>query len=237
MTAAASPRDGVAFVKRALADIQQRVARGEKVRVAFDIDDTLVETRSRTLAIAKEWDAANGTHYFDRLTLPQVAHTGFDTAAALGLPGPAEKAFAAFWDEKFWDGAHFRLDTPIAPMVELAKQARAAGAEVIYLTGRNEDLAAATVAELEGLGLPQSDAAHVVTRTDPSVPTPTFKAAWLAKSAQEGHPLAFFATESRRDISGVQRALPDCPCLMLDSTFSGTEAIDPSTPVLPRVGV
>ncbi len=129
------------------------------------------------------------------------------------------------------------LDTPIAPIVELAKQAHAVGAEVIDLTGRNENLTAATLHELAGLGLPQSDATHVVTRTDASVPTPTFKAAWLAKSAEEGHPLAFFVTESRRDISGVQRSLPDCPCLMVDSAFSGAEAIDPNTPMLPRIGV
>lgn len=224
--------DGKAFVKAALADLGVRVARGEKVRVAFDIDDTLADTRVRTLTIAKAWDAANGTHHFDRLTLAQVAHNGFDTAMAMGLPGPVETAFAEHWEKAFWDGANFVHDAPMAGIVELVKQAKAAGADVVFLTGRNQDLESATIAQLKRFGLDATEA-NVVSKP-PHVRTVPFKASWLEQSAAEGNHLSFFFTESRRDIAGVQGALPNCSTVLLDSAFGGTEPVRGDTPVYPR---
>jgi phosphoglycolate phosphatase-like HAD superfamily hydrolase len=227
------PVDGVAFVQKALGDIRAAVARGEKPRVVFDIDDTLADTRARTLKLAKQWDAQNGTHYFDRLTLAQVAHSGFDTAVAMQLPGPAEVAFAQWWDTAFWDPKNFTLDEPIPSMVELAKQAKQAGAEIVYLTGRIADRQEGTVAELTKFGLPDADAAHVACKPDLGTRTIPFKADWVASSDKAGRPVAFFVTESRRDIAGIQK-LGECKCLLLESGFSGTDGIRPDTPIFPK---
>jgi hypothetical protein len=224
----------VAFVREALDDIRARVARGEKPRVVFDIDDTLADTRARTLALAKQWDAQNGTHHFDRLTLAQVGHNGLDTAMAMQLPGPAEKAWDAFWEQAFWDGGSFGLDTPICPMVDLAKLAKAAGAEIVYLTGRVASLQGASVQQLQRFGLPDADAAHVACKPDQGTRTIPFKADWLAASEASGRHVSFFVTESRRDISGVQ-SRGDIQCLLFESGFSGTDGVRPDTPVWPRV--
>jgi hypothetical protein len=228
------PPDGRAFVRAALVDIRTRVAHGEKVRVAFDIDDTLANTRARTLHLAKEWDTANGTHYFDRLTLEQVGHDGLSTAMAMQLPWAAEKDFTAYWNQGFWDGANFQFDQPIPEMIELAKQARAAGAEVIYLTGRIANRERFTIDQLEKFGLPDVDASHVASKPDLGARTVQFKTDWLRQSAEEGNHLAFFITESRRDIAGIQSALGECPCVLLDSKFGGNDGIDQSTPIYPR---
>jgi phosphoglycolate phosphatase-like HAD superfamily hydrolase len=229
------PVDGVAFVQKSLADIRAAVARGEKPRVVFDIDDTLADTRARTLKLAKQWDAQNGTHYFDRLTLEQVAHNGFDTAAAMQLPGPAEKAFVDWWNTAFWDPKNFTLDEPIPSMVELAKQAKQAGAEIFYLTGRIADRREGTVAELTKFGLPDADAAHVACKPDLDTRTIPFKAGWVANSEKAGRPVAFFVTESRKDVSGMQK-LGDCKCLLLETGFSGTDGVRADTPIFPIDG-
>lgn len=225
--------DGRAFVAAALKDIAARSARGEKVRVVFDIDDTLADTRVRTLTLAKAWDAANGTHFFDRLTLAQVGHTGLDTAKALQLPWAAEKAFSEHWSVAFWDGANFVHDAPIPSIVALAKEAKAAGAEVMYLTGRVQDREAATIAQLQRFGL-EASSRSVVSKPDLSTRTVPFKAQWLEKSVADGKPVAFFFTESRRDISGIQAAFPAAASVLLDSPFGGTEAVRSDTPVWPR---
>jgi cytochrome c oxidase assembly protein Cox11 len=65
------------------------------------------------------------------------------------------------------------------------------------------------------------------------VRTVPFKAQWLAESEKQQRPVAFFVTESRKDISGLQK-LSDCQCVLLENTFSGTEAVRPDTPVWPR---
>ncbi len=225
--------DGKAFVAKAFADISARVARGEKVRVVFDIDDTLADTRARTLKIAKAWDQANGTKYFDRLTVAQVAHTGLGTARALGLPWAAEKAFAEHWETAFWDGANFVHDAPIPDIVALAKQAKELGADVVYLTGRVQDRETYTIAQLKRFGL---EASHKSVVSKPNLKTRTvpFKAEWLAKSVADGKPVAFFFTESRRDIAGIQAAAVDAPSVLLDSPFGGTEGVKADTPIYPR---
>lgn len=233
-SAPAAPPDGKTFCDAALRDIKARASRGEKVRVVFDIDDTLSESRSRTLNVAKDWDKANGTNYFARLVVAQVGQDGAETARGLGLPAPVVADFQKHWDVEFWKGERFTNDTPIAPMVKLAKAAKAAGAEVIFLTGRIDALEGATIAQLRRFGLKDVNADTVVSKADLSVRTGPFKAQWLAQSAAEGHHLAFFITESRRDVAAVQQGLAGAPTVLLQSSFGGDAAIDASTPVFKK---
>lgn len=223
--------DGNAFCEAALADIRARTSRGEKVRVVFDIDDTLSDSRARTLAIARDWDQARGTHHFDGLTRGRVGHDGAETAAALKLPPDVQRDFAAHWNVEFWKGERFVHDTPIAPVVALAKAAKAAGAEVIYLTGRVDALEGATRKQLRSFGLPDVDAARVVSKPGLSVRTAPFKTQWLKDSAAQGNHLAWFFTESKRDIGAVQKDLPAAPCVLLSSGFNGKGDARADTPV------
>ena len=226
-----APPDGRKFCDAALSDIKVRTARGEKVRVVFDIDDTLSESRARTLVVAKSWDKANGTNHFDRLVLAQVGQNGTETAKAFNLPDDVAAAFQAHWDVAFWKGDNFAHDTPIAPMVTLAKQAKAAGAEVVFLTGRIDALETATIAQLQRFGLKDVNADTVVSKTDLSVRTGEFKTQWLEQSEASGNHLAFFITESRRDVAAIQRGFDGAPTVLFDSAFGGSEAVRDDTPI------
>src|SRR4051812_13113613 len=94
--------DGDAWVKSALADIAARTKAGQKVRVVFDIDDTLVDTRARTLHLGRAFDKAHGTKYFANATIEDMRSRGETTAKALKLPEPLAKEFVAYWNEAFW---------------------------------------------------------------------------------------------------------------------------------------
>jgi hypothetical protein len=52
---------------------------------------------------------------------------------------------------------------------------------------------------------------------------------WFARSAEQGIRVAFFMTESRRDIAAVQ-AGARVPSVLLQSSFNGPERIRPDTP-------
>jgi phosphoglycolate phosphatase-like HAD superfamily hydrolase len=225
--------DGVAFVKAQLADIRARVAKGQQVRVVFDIDDTLADTKPRTVAIAKQWDKLNGTHYFDRLTPAQVARSPLDTARAMELSWQAERDFTNYWGMAFWDGANYQHDAPMKGPLEVARAARAAGAEVIFLTGRTEQTRDFTIAQLKAFGLDGVDQHTVVSKPQRWMRTPEFKTAWFERSAAQGYHTAFFMTESRRDISYAQSGA-DVPSVLLESKgFNGNEPIRPDTPLFP----
>jgi len=181
--------------------------------------------------VAKAWDKTNGTHHFARLVLAQVGSNGTETAKALNLPADAAAAFQTHWDVEFWKGASFAHETPIAPMVSLAKQAKAAGAEVIFLTGRIDALESATIAQLQRFGLKDVNADTVVSKADVSVRTGPFKTQWLQQSEASGHHLSFFVTESRRDIAAIQGGVAKAPAVLFDSAFGGNELVRDDTPV------
>lgn len=229
-----APPDGWRFCEAALADIKARKARGEKVRAVFDIDDTLSESRQRTLCLAKDWDTAHGTNFFSQLKISQVRATGFETAQALGLPAPLTRAFQEYWDVEFWKAERFVHDTPIVPMVKLAERARAAGAQVIFLTGRVDSLKEATIAQLRRFGLKDVTEKTVVSKEDLSVGTAQFKVKWLEQSANEGHHLAFFVTESRRDVAAIQQSAAGHQVVLLASPLGGRQPVSVTTLVIRR---
>jgi len=83
--------------------------------VVFDIDDTLSESRARTLVVAKEWDQANGTHHFDRWWWRRSGRTARDGEGAQPAR-PGRQGLPGALDLEFWKGESFVHDTPIAPM-------------------------------------------------------------------------------------------------------------------------
>lgn len=221
--------DGNAFCARALADIRARAARGEKVTVVFDIDNTLSDGRTRTLAVGQAWDRQHGTHYFSGVAKERIGHDAVDTAATLGIPADQREAWKTFWEREFWAPHSLVHDAPIADVVALVKAARAAGAEVTYLTGRIAELEPATIAQLQRFGLPQVDAEHVVTKPDLSVKTTAWRTGWLAQ--QPPGSIGLFVTESRRDLGDAQSKVAGLPAVLLDSPFGGDHAVRPDTPI------
>ena len=70
-----------------------------------------------------------------------------------------------------------------------------------------------------------------MSKPDLSVRTGAFKTQWLQQSEAAGNHLAFFITESRRDVAAVQQGLTGAPTVLLDSAFGGNEAVRDDTPV------
>jgi phosphoglycolate phosphatase-like HAD superfamily hydrolase len=221
--------DGNAWCARALSEIKARVARGETVKVVFDIDDTLSDGRARTLAIGKAFDEKHGTQFFEGVGKDRMLHDAIDTAASLGIGSPLKEKFERFWDKEFWSPKAFAHDEPFADTVKLAHDAAKAGAKVIYLTGRVQHLERATIEQLQRFGLPQVDARHVVSKPTIKTPTTPWRANWLATNAPKE--TAFFITESRRDIAGVQRSQGKVPCVLFHSPFNGETPVDEGTPI------
>src|SRR3954463_11462933 len=103
------------------------------------------------------------------------------------LPWGAERDFTNYWAMAFWDGANFQHDAPMKGPLELARQARAAGAEVIFLTGRTEENRDDTIAQLKAFGLDGVDRSTVVSKPQRWMRTADFKTAWFARSAAQGN--------------------------------------------------
>ncbi len=209
--------DGVRFVAERLAEITTLTRLGVPVAVVFDLDNTVFDTRHRTLHAAQQFDRDRGTEHFAGVTVSDMAVDGRTTAQQLGLADDVIESFGAFWDQSFWTPAHLAHDAPIGDMVELVHRARAAGAAVKFLTGRIATFHADSVAQLKKAGVDVDDG-DVCCKPDLSVRTGPFKEAMLTTWSGDAA-LGFFVTEGVRDLLHLQGALSDLPLLRLDCSL------------------
>lgn len=189
----------------------------ESASVVFDIDNTVADTRYRTLEVARAFDAAYASSYFGTLTLDRVGLDGEATARGLGLAPDTVKAFQEYWcsNEGFWCGTRFENDRPIEQVVDIVRRAQSNGLSVIWLTGRTEALREATMCWLQRHDLPCSE---LICKPNLSLRTTPFKVDVL-RAMVERTRIRFFMTESRRDIAAAQSALPDLCCVLLEFPF------------------
>lgn len=228
--------DGVAFVDNVLREIRRLRRDQPHIRpvVVFDLDNTIFETRTRTLTGLHDFDAKNGTTHFAGLTLDDVGKDGKHTALARGLGEADVAAVHAHWLDWFWQGDHFLEDQVFTRVEKLVKEASAAGAEVVYLTGRVNH--AATLAQLQAAGLPDADAEHLLCKPAVGANTGAFKGEWLRAQLEDPSVfLGWFLTEGRRDIQTVQAHDARIPCVRLGYVHEREgHAVDPSTPLIPE---
>lgn len=223
--------NGPKYLRDAITQIKERTARGEKVAVAFDVDNTLVDTRGRVLAIGKAFDKANGTTYFKGKTSKAMGNDAKETAKLMKMSDAHTKKFGALFFREFFKGANYANDTKIRSTVELAKKAAAAGADVFYVTARTQSEESFTVKQLEKAGLPDVNAVHVVSKAKMRDKTTDFKAQELTNLAAHYDFVPWFITESRADIAGVQRLDAPVKSVLLETKFSGDQKVEADTPI------
>jgi hypothetical protein len=231
--------DGLVFADRLI----ERFGRsGEPWAVGFDIDDTLVDTRARTLAALRAFASSPAGHVMPALPLAKLVpedmqRDGAATAADLASGNAAfATSFQKFWERFFWTPASLRHDRPIERIMAMARKVAASGGEVFYITGRNDLLATETFLQLRTYRLPNVDPAHVFHK--PYIPgrridTPGYKVTTLEHIGRRGISLAAFVTECRRDLASIvaMRRAP-IPIFIDWPTEPLTQALAPGTPVI-----
>lgn len=234
MTARASAVDGAAFLEARL-----RAARGGDAVAVFDLDNTLFDTRPRTLAAARAFDAERGSRWFEGLTVAGVRRDGLATARAMApppLPDDVTLAFEAYWREAFWDARRFALDEPLRDVIFWVERARELGVGARFLTGRTAPYHEVSVAGLRHAGLSWVAPEDVVCKPDLTHRTAPFKAQALRELAQEAT-IACYVSEGRRDVGFIQRELPAVACVLVACSFEdpARDAVAAGTPVLPPI--
>lgn len=219
-----------------LAAVEGGKLSASKCVAAFDLDNTLFDSRARTLAAAHAFDAEQGSQHFAELTLPQVALDARQTCARLGgIPEAVVDAFDAYWSRAFWQPAQFALDPPLEPVLDWVRAAHDRGVNVRYVTGRAKAYGEPSLAQLHRAGLTFAEAAHLHLKPSIRVDTMEHKRSALAR-LQQASTVLWYVTESRHEIVSLQEALPGFPLVLLDCTFErGGPAVAPGTPMLPAV--
>ena len=119
--------------------------------VVFDLDDTLLSTRERTLKIIREFSDENGEKFpslqeaVSSMEPSDIRYGVEPTLTNVGLRNPKLKpALQNFWWDRFFTDDYISQDVPILGAVEFVQSCFDEGAVIYYCTGRHFRNAAIT---------------------------------------------------------------------------------------------
>lgn len=131
--------------------VQESLSQNHKPLVLLDLDSTLYEVGLRTYQILLEWHASKQCEKFPvvreamkGLRVQSVGYSLKDTfhALKLDLTDPQiEKACEdakKFWQHRFFTSDYLTHDRPYPGAAHFTRQLHDLGAEIVYLTGRDE---------------------------------------------------------------------------------------------------
>jgi hypothetical protein len=209
--------------------------------VVFDLDGTLFDNRPRTAAILRELaETWKGVHdeaaaRLLRARPEQMAYLLTDTLGRLGVTETDRVAEAQqFWKDRFFADDHLRYDVPLPGSVDFAKACYAAGAILVYLTGRDLPLMGiGSFRSLRDHGFPIGvPGTELVLKPDAAMPDEAFKRLEAPKLARVGSIVASFDNEPA-NCNTILAQNPGCMSILVDTQhLPGAPPLDPGVLVV-----
>lgn len=222
-----------------LSDIRARVAQaardGDDPAVLFDLDGTLFENTPRTQRILLAYALAVGDEEFRRSvdTVPAACYRYKigETLDRLGVNGARREAIEQFWQRHFFSDRFLRFDEPLAGAAAYVRALHAAGAHIIYLSGR--DVPNMLVGTIEGLaihGFPVGQfGVELVLKPDPAMDDRVFKAAASRAIGERRQVVAVFDNEPAH-LKELLTAMPGAIGVLVESLRAGEDELPVATP-------
>jgi hypothetical protein len=139
--------------------VEARTA-GPQTIMVFDLDSTVFDNRPRQSRIVREFGVEKGV---ERLTRCEPAHwtSGWDMKAAFLACGLSQEETDAlfkdaknWWVDRFFTSAYCVDDVEVPGAPEYLAGVLASGAQLVYLTGRHEEMREGTIACLAKCKMP-----------------------------------------------------------------------------------
>ena len=225
--------------KQVLDEVAARVRAASKPLVLLDLDSTLYEVGPRTHQILREWlktaESAQFPHVSQELKRLEAQHIGYslrDTFRAVGLRveiPEVEKAWEAakkFWGHRFFTNEYLQFDRPYPGAVAFTRRIYDMGAEVVYLTGRDEPgMGPGTRARLLQDGFPwEVPRTQLLLKSATSVPDLEHKLQAGEYIRLHGTLVASFENEPA-NLSALYGSFPDAMHVYVDTVSSDHEAV------------
>lgn len=220
--AAAAPLEAIEL------EVHAHAARGERVQIVFDLDDTLFLVRPRKRAIFRELAAAFAHEgaIADSLATLAESEIPYDVVEALANVGiQAEEHVGAIkgaFFTRFFDGGYTVHDTLNAGAADYVRRLHQAGARVVYLSGRPEEMLPRTLQTLAAHGFPIDEASTSVVLKrgcEAHLGDVEFKGVKAEELAAWGKTLAVYDNEPA-NLNAMRPAMPEATYFLLDTDHS-----------------
>ena len=199
---------------------------GAAALVAFDLDSTLLDNRPRQARILREYGALHG---LEALAAHEAEHwQGWDARIAMAASGLGSDLieehfvpFRSYWKDRFFTSEYCVDDRPIGGATDYVRAVLAAGARVLYVTGRHEEMRAGTLVCFERTGFPCPDDRAVELLMKPTLEEhdDLYKSRTYAILRERGQMVAAFDNEPAH-INGYREAFPDAIAVHLATDHS-----------------
>lgn len=209
-------------------ETRRHVARGERVQLVFDLDDTLFLVRPRKRAIFRELAVTMDHEPAVARALAALAEGDicYDVREALNGVGieadhHVDHLKGAFF-ARFFDGGYTIHDELNAGAADYVNRLHAAGARIVYLSGRPEEMLPRTIQTLAAAGFPIDEAqtAFVLkAKAEQHLGDVEFKAVKAEELAAWGKTLAIFDNEPA-NLNAMAPAMPEAAVFLLDTDHS-----------------
>jgi hypothetical protein len=128
----------------------------------FDIDSTILVNKARQARILREYGHLRGDARLGACQ-PEAVRT-WDLRDTMRLCGLGESDIAGilpnlreFWRDRFFSSEYCKDDKPVSGARDYLHAVLAAGGEVLYVTGRHEQMGPGTLESFRGAGFPLPD--------------------------------------------------------------------------------
>ena len=214
-------------------------ARSHKSRLLaiFDLDSTLFDLAPRILRIIEEFAALESTRmsYPDqcaRLRAMEVLKEDWGIAEGLvrlGMQAEDSQEFwhaiHSHWARNFFSSDFLHYDAPLAGAVDYVNELSLAGAEIIYLTGRDVPrMLAGTERSLRDSGFP---AGRLMLKPTADLDDAEFKVDVIRDLIPAYERIWLFENEPV-NTNLVARECPTVQIVFVDTTHSGREQVNPA---------
>jgi len=201
---------------------------GARGVVVFDLDSTLLDNRPRQALILQELgrslrlpqlEAARPEHWDSWDLKRAMRNTGLPEADIERIAEPAK----TFWRERFFTSAYCRLDDAIRGAVRFAGAVAETGAQVVYCTGRHEEMRSGTLESFSRLGFPlPGPRVQLLMKPGYEQSDDDWKGEAYARLRQLGDVIAVFDNEPTH-VNGYRVAFPEALCVHLATDDSGRD--------------
>lgn len=205
-------------------------AASNKIAVIFDLDSTLFSVSPRTQFILRELSKredfrARYAKEAEILGAIEILPTDWGLREALQRhPVSASVEFFKevrnYWRKHFFSNHALAQDEIYPQANEYVQRLQELGAEILYLTGRAEDLMReGTIATLNKFGFPLEDEGNLIMKTTEAMTDESYKVTVLRDLSRKFDYIWFFENEPLI-IADVRRELPQVQVVFMDSTHA-----------------
>jgi len=216
--------------------VRDRVAHvtdaGGNAVVVFDIDDTLTDSRERTLRILRDIAAKPDfraefpleSTRLEKLRYREIQYELKDTLVRIGIPDPAfAERLSREWAERFFANEYPARDRALAGSAAFVRELAAAGARIVYLTGRDEPRMG--VGTRKNLRLSRFPRGSLRMKPNQTMADLAFKQSEMAWIGAQGEVVAVFENEPA-NLNLMKESFPDSTAVFVDTTHS-PKPVDP----------